>query len=157
MENLLQHGYTDEVIKVPERKGSSVLVAKDQLQAIAEMQKRAKDLASAARNKIKEKEEAENEKLMKDLDNFAEDEDLLNGLDQLQKKEEEELNQVRRPSGNVGIEQGQGKESSLNVTPDSNEKKKDQPEDSSFGKYLVIAGALAVAAGVIVYKNMQKK
>ena len=121
------------------------------------MQKRAKDLASAARNKIKEKEEAENEKLMKDLDNFAEDEDLLNGLDQLQKKEEEELNQVRRPSGNVGIEQGQGKESSLNVTPDSNEKKKDQPEDSSFGKYLVIAGALAVAAGVIVYKNMQKK
>ena len=56
------------------------------------MQKRAKDLASAAKNKIKEKEEAENEKLMQELDNFAEDEDLLNGLDQLQKKEEEELN-----------------------------------------------------------------
>ena len=124
------------------------------------MQKRAKQFANAAKQNKKEKEDAENEKLMKDLEAVAEDEDLLAGLDQLAKKEEEELQQVRRPSGAIGVEQGQGKESTVHVdssSKDIEQKKEKEPADDGYWKTIVIVCALALAGGAVVYKYMHKK
>ena len=97
MEKLKTQGHTSDPIKFPERKGSSVIIAKQQLQNVAAVHQRAQDL------KRQQQEAKENEALAKDLDNMNEDEDLLNGLDKLAQKEKEE---VRALTGNS--EQGQG-------------------------------------------------
>ena len=76
----------EEPIVAPNRRQSSIDQARVQMQLKAEAEQKAREVAM--QKKIK-KDKMENEGLSKDLQKMEEDEKLLQGLDQLEKKEKE--------------------------------------------------------------------
>ena len=79
----------------PNRRQSSIDQARDRMKVNHDAQQKAKEISV---QKMKKKEAEENEDLSKGLEKLAEDEKLLQGLDQLEKKDKEEIEVLRRKS-----------------------------------------------------------
>lgn len=94
---------------------------------------------------MKQQQKDEIDKLADQLESLAEDNDLLAGLEELDKKEKLEIEKVKKESSkNVNVEQGQG--STI---------KKNEDEDSSNSSYGIVGvvAALAIAGGIYAYRQ----
>ena len=94
---------------------------------------------------MKKQQKDEIDKLADQLESLAEDNDLLAGLEELDKKEKLEIEKVKKESTkNVNVEQGQGSTIKKNEDQDSS--------NSSYGIVGVVA-ALAIAGGIYAYRQ----
>lgn len=94
---------------------------------------------------MKQQQKDEIDKLADQLESLAEDNDLLAGLEELSKKEKQEIEKVKKESSKtVNVEQGQG-----------HSLKKSEEEDSSNSSYglIGVVAALAIAGGIYAYRQ----
>lgn len=93
---------------------------------------------------MKKQQKEEIDKLADQLESLAEDNDLLAGLEELDKKEKQEIEKVKKASSKaVNVEQGQGS---------TVKKDEEDPSNSSYGLVGLVA-ALAIAGGVYAYRQ----
>lgn len=98
---------------------------------------------------MKKQQKDEIDKLAEQLESLAEDNDLLAGLEELDKKEKLEIQKVKKESSkNLNVEQGQG--STI---------KKNEDEDSSNSSYGIVGvvAALAIAGGIYAYRQSVRR
>jgi len=121
------------------------LNAESEIQAKIAAQMKATQLAKEQQARMKKQQKDEIDKLADQLESLAEDNDLLAGLEELDKKEKLEIEKVKKESTkNVNVEQGQG--STI---------KKNEDEDSSNSSYGIVGvvAALAIAGGIYAYRQ----
>ena len=119
--------------------------AESEIQAKIAAQMKATQLAKEQQARMKKQQKDEIDKLADQLESLAEDNDLLAGLEELDKKEKLEIEKVKKESTkNVNVEQGQG--STI---------KKNEDEDSSNSSYGIVGvvAALAIAGGIYAYRQ----
>ena len=119
--------------------------AESEIQAKIAAQMKATQLAKEQQARMKKQQKDEIDKLADQLESLAEDNDLLAGLEELDKKEKMEIEKVKKESTkNVNVEQGQG--STI---------KKNEDEDSSNSSYGIVGvvAALAIAGGIYAYRQ----
>jgi hypothetical protein len=114
-----------------------------QIQARAQAEEQMRQQQQIKNIQMKKREQEENEKLASQLDSLQEDADLLKGLEEIEKKEKEDLAEIAK-----------------NFTPrdqrQSTKKEEEQEDGSSVVKYAVIAAAI-LAVGVSLFWNSQRK
>ena len=93
---------------------------------------------------MKQQQKDEIDKLADQLESLAEDNDLLAGLEELDKKEKLEIEKVKKESSkNINVEQGQG----------STIKKDDEDSGNSSYGIIGVVAALAIAGGIYAYRQ----
>ena len=137
-----------EVKRISQKHSSQILLnAESEIQAKIAAQMKAQMLAKEQQARLKQQQKEEIDKLADQLDSLAEDNDLLAGLEELDKKEKQEIEQ-RKSSKALNVEQGQG----------STQSPKDEEEgnNSSYGLVGVVA-ALAIAGGIYAYRQSMRR